>query len=158
MMLAIESGALSEMRAHAEETYPEECCGVVLATPNGQRVRRMANVQNRLHAADPVANPRDARTAYNFDSRELFDVNREGDQPGWKILVFYHSHPDHGEAAYFSPTDKQQALTQWEPQEPTYPGTVYIVFAVCDGAVTDAKAFTWDEAATDFVETPIASA
>jgi len=154
-MLTVEPSVLAAMRAHAEETYPEECCGVVFATPTGQLVRRMTNVQNRLHAADPVANPRDARTAYNFDSRELFEVNRQGDQPGWKILVFYHSHPDHGAAAYFSPTDKAQALTQWEPQEPTYPDTFWVVFAVCDGAVTDGKAFAWDEAARDFVETPL---
>ena len=157
-MLTIEPGILVEMRAHAAETYPEECCGVVFATPSGQSLRRMTNVQNRLHAADPVANPRDARTAYNFDSRELFEVNAQGDQPGWKILVFYHSHPDHGEAAYFSPTDRQQALTQWEPQEPTYPGAFWVVFAVCDGTVTDGKAFVWDDAAHDFVETPMASA
>ncbi len=157
-MLTIEPAALAEMRAHAEAAYPEECCGVVFATPAGQSVRRMTNDQNRLHAVDPVANPRDARTAYSFDSRELLEVNLQGDRPGCTILVFYHSHPDHGEAAYFSPTDKQQGLTQWEPQEPTYPGAVYIVFAVCAGTVTDAKAFAWDETASDFVETPIVRA
>ena len=41
--------------------FPEEVCGVVFASPSGQVVRRMKNVQNALHAADPVANPRDAR-------------------------------------------------------------------------------------------------
>ena len=81
-MLVIDAAALAEMRAHAEEAYPEECCGVVLATPSGQLVRRMTNVQNQLHAQDPVAHPRDARTAYDFDSRELLEVIRMGDRPG----------------------------------------------------------------------------
>ncbi len=157
-MLVIDAAALAEMRAHAEEAYPEECCGVVLATPSGQLVRRMTNVQSQLHAQDPVAHPRDARTAYDFDSRELLEVIRMGDRPGWTILVFYHSHPDHGATAYFSATDKAQALTPWEPVEPAYPGTVYVVFAVCEGAVTDGKAFTWDERARDFLETPFESA
>jgi proteasome lid subunit RPN8/RPN11 len=118
----------------------------------------MTNAQNRLHAADPVAHPRDARTAYDFDSKELFEVNRAADQPGWRILVFYHSHPDHGEAAYFSPTDRKQALTPWDPPEPTYPDTSWIVFAVCAREVTDGKAFHWDESAREFVEIPIVSA
>ena len=89
------------MHAHAVEGFPEEVCGVVFASPNGQVVRRMQNVQNALHAADPVANPRDARTAYQFDAaRAASRSTRQGDEPGWRIVLFYHSHPQHG--AYFS--------------------------------------------------------
>lgn len=152
--LAIERAALAAMRAHAEEAFPEECCGVLFATPEGQLVRRMTNVQNRLHAADPERHPRDARTAYQMDTRELFEVNREGDQPGWRIALFYHSHPNH--EAYFSATDKARAL--WadaeEQVEPSYPGVAWLVLSVYERAIRDVKAYAWDEEARDFREIP----
>lgn len=157
-MLTIDAQAMAAMRAHAEEAFPEECCGALFATPDGQLVRRMSNIQNRLYAEDPVAHTRDARTAYQMDPRELFEVNRDGDRPGWRIVLFYHSHPSHD--AYFSPTDKARAL--WgDPEsdpEPAYPGVAYLVISVYDRAVRDAKAYAWNEEARDFDETAFAAA
>ena len=152
-MIEIESAALDAMHAHAVEGFPEEVCGVLFASPSGQVVRRMTNVQNALHAADPVTNPRDARTAYQFDGAELLDVTRQGDEPGWRIVLFYHSHPQHG--AYFSDTDKARALFGGEVElGPAFPGVAYLVVSVYDRVVRDRKTFAWDEAAQDFVETP----
>ena len=113
----------------------------------------MQNVQNALHAADPAANPRDARTAYQFDAAELLEVTRQGDASGWRIVLFYHSHPQHG--AYFSDTDKSRALFGGEVElGPAFPGVAYLVISVYDRVVRDRKTFAWDEAAEDFVETP----
>lgn len=156
-MLAIEARAMAAMRTHAEEAFPEECCGALFATPDGHVVRRMTNIQNALHIADPAANPRDARTAYQMDPRELFEVNRDGDRPGCRILLFYHSHPSHG--AYFSPTDKARAL--WgdpEDAEPAYPGVAYMVLSVYDRAVRDVRAYAWNAATRDFVEVAVHTA
>jgi proteasome lid subunit RPN8/RPN11 len=101
----------------------------------------MANIQNRLHAEDPVANPRDARTAYQMEPRELFEVNRDGDRSGWSIVLFYHSHPSHG--AYFSDTDRARAL--WgdpaDGTEPAYPGVAYMVVSVYDREVRDVQVY-----------------
>ena len=155
-MIAIDSDALTAMHAHAVEGFPEEVCGVLLGGPEGQIVRRMQNVQNALHAADPVANPRDARTAYQFDAAELLEVTRQGDAPGWRIVLFYHSHPQHD--AYFSDTDKARALFGGEVElGPAFPGVAYLVISVYDRAVRDRKCFAWDEAAQDFLETPFRS-
>jgi [CysO sulfur-carrier protein]-S-L-cysteine hydrolase len=151
-MIAIDAKAMAAMRAHAEESFPEECCGALFAAPHGQVVRRMTNIQNALHGADPATHPRDARTAYQMDPRELFEVNRDADRPGWRILVFYHSHPSHD--AYFSPTDRARAL--WgEPDgdpEPSYPGVAYAVLSVYEGVVRDVKAYAWNDASRDFEE------
>jgi proteasome lid subunit RPN8/RPN11 len=152
-MIAIDPQALEAMHAHAVEGFPDEVCGVLLASPTGQVVRRMRNVQNELHAADPVANPRDARTAYQFDGAELLEVTRQGDAPGWRIVLFYHSHPQHG--AYFSDTDKARALFGGEVElGPAFPGVAYLVISVYDRVVRDRKVFAWDEGAQDFRETP----
>ena len=155
-MIEIEARALEAMHGHAVEGFPEEVCGVLLASPTGQVVRRMQNVQNALHAADPVANPRDARTAYQFDGAELLDVTRQGDEDGWRIVLFYHSHPQHG--AYFSDTDKARALFGGELElGPAFPGVAYLVISVYDRVVRDRKVFAWDEAAADFLETAFAT-
>lgn len=152
-MIDIEPSALDAMQAHTVEGFPEEVCGVLFASPNGQVVRRMTNTQNALHAADPVANPRDARTAYQFDGAELLDATRQGDQPGWRIVLFYHSHPQHG--AYFSDTDKRNALFGGEVElGPAFPGVAYLVISVYDRVVRDRKTFAWDDAKEDFHETP----
>jgi proteasome lid subunit RPN8/RPN11 len=151
-MLAIDAKAMAAMRAHAEDAFPEECCGALFATQDGQMLRRMTNIQGALHAADPATHPRDARTAYQMDPRELFEVNRDADRPGWRILHFYHSHPSHG--AYFSPTDRARAL--WgDPTadpEPAYPGVAYMVLSVYERVVRDVKAYAWNDDARDFEE------
>jgi proteasome lid subunit RPN8/RPN11 len=152
-VIEIEREALEAMHTHAAEGFPEEVCGVLLATPHGQVGRRMKNVQNSLHAADPAANPRDARTAYQFDAAELLEVTRQGEVDGWRIVLFYHSHPQHG--AYFSDTDKARALFGGEVElGPAFPGVAYLVISVYDRVVRDRKVFAWDAAAEDFVETP----
>ena len=151
-MIAIDAQAMEEMHGHAVAGFPEEVCGVLLVSPQGQVVRRMTNVQNALHAADPVANPRDARTAYQFDAAELLAVTRQGEAAGWRIVLFYHSHPQHG--AYFSETDKARALFGGEVElGPAFPGVAYLVISVYDRAVRDRRLFAWDEAANDFLET-----
>lgn len=152
MTLALTKAALAIMRAHAEESFPEECCGALFASPGGLEVRRMTNIQNRLHAADPTL--RDARTAYSVDPAELLDVVRTGDRPGWRLVAFYHSHPDHD--AYFSATDRARALWGEGPDaEPSYPGLSWIVLSVHGRRVGVVKAFAWDEGTRDFRELPL---
>jgi proteasome lid subunit RPN8/RPN11 len=155
--IVIDPAAMAVMRAHAEEGFPDESWGILFETPDGQVVRRMTNIQNRLHAEDPVAHPRDARTAYAPEPQELMEANRDGDQPGWQIAIFYHSHPGHG--AYFSDTDKSRALWGGSVEMgPAYPGAVYVVLSVYGRVVGDVKAFAWDDDKADFLEVPIAPA
>ncbi len=136
------------IRAQAEAEYPNECCGVVLVrqgSPGERLPFPCRNVQNELHAKDPSRHPRDARTAYHMDPRDLLRIARlEGD--GYRVRTIYHSHIDAG--AYFSETDKQSALVRGEP---LYPEAAYVVLAVVEGKVAAAAAFAWNPAASDFV-------
>lgn len=154
-MIDLAGRVIDAIYAHAVEGFPEEVCGVVFATPTGQVVRRLKNVQNELHAKDPEQFTRTAATAYHMDSRELFEVEKQAREPGWSVMVFYHSHPQHD--AYFSPTDRAQA-SYTDPIDgskgPTYPGTSWLVVSVYDRVVRDMKAYAWDDATQDFVETP----
>jgi len=103
------------------------------------------NMQNELHAKDPVRHPRDARTAYYIDPADLIAIGRREAQ-GFRVLTIYHSHIDTG--AYFSPTDKRNALVNGEP---AYPDATYVVLSVMEGRVVEAGAFRWDAAAGDFI-------
>jgi proteasome lid subunit RPN8/RPN11 len=142
---------LDTVRRQAEAEYPAECCGVVLAgpAPAERRVFPCRNVQNALHARDPVRFPRDARTAYYIAPEDLLEISRQ-ESRGLAVSVIYHSHIDVG--AYFSETDRRQALYDGEP---TYPGATYVVVAVASGRAGEARAFRWEGAARDFVEIPL---
>jgi proteasome lid subunit RPN8/RPN11 len=141
--------ALAEMLAHARETHPDECCGAVLEVGGRDVVRRLTNVQGRLHREDPIATPRGPETAYTPEPREFYAVLEESEQPGARLKVFYHSHTRVG--AYFSGEDRARAMFG---DDPAYPDVVYVV--VSDSRTPgEARAFRWDEARRDFVEEPL---
>jgi proteasome lid subunit RPN8/RPN11 len=149
MSLRLSHAALDELLAHARATHPEECCGAVLSIDGRDVVRRFTNVQNRLHREDPAVNPRDARTAYAPEPRELLATLREAEAPGARLKAFYHSHTKVG--AYFSGEDRARAMFG---DDPAYPDVTYVV--VSDGRIAgEARAFRWDEASRDFAEVPL---
>lgn len=115
-----------------------------------QRVQRIANVQNVMHEKDPVTYPRDATTAYFMEPSELLTVVKAVDEGRAELTAFYHSHPNHD--AYFSAEDKAQAMFG---DEPSYPDTCYVVVSVYGAEVRALKAFAWNSAQQDFVETGV---
>jgi [CysO sulfur-carrier protein]-S-L-cysteine hydrolase len=140
--------AFETMIAEAMRAFPFECCGFIIGAADDE-VRPIRNVQNEKHAADPASFPRDARTAYLMEPKEHLAVLQEIDRRKLKLKAVYHSHPDH--EAYFSATDRAQACS-FDPTEPDYPETAYIVMSVRDGKFAGAAAFVWDTEQRGFVE------
>ena len=146
MTVTLARAALDDILAHARATHPDECCGAVLVLGGRDVVRRFTNVQSRLHQEDPANNPRDARTAYSPEPRELFAAIRDGEAPGARLKIFYHSHTKVG--AYFSGEDRARAMFG---DDPAYPDVTYLV--VSDARTPgEARAFHWDDGSRDFVE------
>lgn len=142
------SAALQAMYEHARRDYPKECCGVVFGPKAGtaaDQAKACDNIQDRLHAEDPVRFTRDARTAYNLDARDIFALQKSlrGESPA---KIVYHSHVDVG--SYFSDTD--QAAAQFDG-EPAYP-VEYVVIDIRADGPRGAKQFAWDEAQKKYVE------
>jgi [CysO sulfur-carrier protein]-S-L-cysteine hydrolase len=153
--------------AEAEREFPFECCGFIISSEAEparppvvarpgiegvgaiEEVRPITNIQNLKHAEDPIAFARDARTAFLMEPREHLAVMNEIDRRRLNLSAVYHSHPDHD--AYFSATDRAQACS-FDPGEPDYPDTVYIVISVRAGKFARAAAFRWDSASKDFAE------
>ncbi len=147
--LTIDRAALDTMHAHARAAHPDECCGAVVECGGRDVVHRFTNIQSRLHAENATEHPRDAKTAYTPEPKELFAAIRAGEQPGCRLKVFYHSHAVRG--SYFSGEDRARAMFG---DDPAYPDVVYVV--VSDARTAgEARAFRWDEPSRDFVELAI---
>lgn len=143
---------LKEIFAHAEEGYPDEVCGIVIGKAGDARtyaVRRCANLANLYHQEDPIRYPRDARTAYVMDAKDLLRIQHEADSKGLDFTVIYHSHTDH--EAYFSDTDRELALFNGEP---LWPYASYMVVSVRNYTVQYFKIFRWDAITKAFREQP----
>lgn len=129
-MLKIAQSHYDSLRRHGEETYPHECCGVLLGQmDDGQRVVT-AVVQCGNTRQDSPHN------RYNIDPHELVRIQRESRDRGEDIVGFYHSHPDH--PARWSPTDLAEA--HWI-------GCSYVITSVEKGkaAVTNSFELTGTE-------------
>ena len=124
-MLKVSRQDYESIRRHGEETYPHECCGVLLG--------RMGDDGTRVAtSATRCGNTRtdSAHNRYNIDPRELVRVQREGRERGEDIVGFYHSHPDH--PARWSSTDLAEA--HWF-------GCSYVITSVEKGKATATKSF-----------------
>ncbi|HUF91308.1 MAG TPA: aminotransferase class III-fold pyridoxal phosphate-dependent enzyme, partial [Candidatus Limnocylindria bacterium] len=137
-MSIVTADELAEIKRHAVREYPGECCGVIVVRGEERRLVACRNIQDDRHAADPARFPRDARTAYFMDPADLARVYRL-ERDGFSLAVVYHSHPNAG--AYFSETDRAQALMDGEP---AYPDVVYVVVSVVGDAVAGAAAYRWN--------------
>lgn len=119
------SDVLDAVRRHARETYPEECCGLLLGRP--------VDGQNDVVAARPVENRNENRRVdrYVIDPEDYRKIDREARGAGLDVVGIYHSHPDH--PAEPSSTDLKQA---------TFPGYTYVIVSVRDGQAADLTAWT----------------
>jgi proteasome lid subunit RPN8/RPN11 len=100
-MLRISQSLYDALRRHGEETYPHECCGVLLGrTENDDRV--VTSIARAGNTRDDSPHNR-----YNIDPKQLIRIQREARDRDEDIVGFYHSHPDH--PAQWSQTDLAEA-------------------------------------------------
>lgn len=102
MALKIPIALFEQFRRHGEETYPHECCGVLLGKFGGGTDKTVKTVVRcgNTHT-DSLAN------RYRINPAELVKIQREAMLTGNDIVGFYHSHPDH--PAHWSETDLAEA-------------------------------------------------
>lgn len=149
--LIIDQVLLDKIFSECVRTYPYEACGFVLGKSGGTRqafeVVCAQNMQNSVHAKDPARYPRDAKTAYTIDPKEMGAITAEAALKQLVILSIFHSHPEHG--VYFSAEDKGMAAP-WG--EPLFPELSYLVVSVMARKVKNASEFVWQTAKKDFVK------
>jgi proteasome lid subunit RPN8/RPN11 len=141
-MLKLRKSDYASLRQHGEQTYPHECCGVLLGQFQDDGAKTVARVV-------PCGNTRSdsPHNRYHIDPRELIRIQREGRERGEDILGFYHSHPDH--PAQWSTTDLAEA--HWI-------GCSYIITSVEKGTAAITNSFQLegsDEADKKFIDESI---
>src|SRR6266571_1719375 len=92
-MLRLGQSHYDALRQHGEETYPHECCGVLLGRVDGDGTRIVTSLARAGNTRTDSPQNR-----YNIDPKELVRIQREGREREEDIIGFYHSHTDHDEA------------------------------------------------------------
>ena len=122
--LQLPKAVYDTIRAHGEETYPHECCGVLLghSSPEGWQVQSAVRAGNTRTDS--------AHNRYHIAPIELVRIQRQAAVEGLDIAGFYHSHPDH--PAQWSPTDFAEA--HWL-------GCSYVITEVAQGKAQVTNSF-----------------
>jgi proteasome lid subunit RPN8/RPN11 len=125
-MIRIEKNAWDLMVAHAESTFPNECCGAMLGQSDGDSKTvklaiRLENAFEGSHAA-----------RYQLRTDDLLKAEREAQRQGMDLIGIYHSHPDCD--AYFSETDLKNSC----------PWYSFVVLSVRQGRFHHANSFLPD--------------
>ncbi len=130
--LLLPAAVLDRICRHAEHTYPEECCGVLIG--QGRRVERSVEAAN-------VADGERTRR-YAIDSEVLLAVHEEARQRRRDVVGYYHSHPDR--PARPSAFDLDHA----------WPETSYLIVALEDRRVVELRSWRIDPGGDRFEEEP----
>lgn len=153
-MIVIPDGVRSVMQDHAFAWYPGECCGLLFATADGAtalRAEPMDNIQDRLHAADPVEHPRTSRNGFQMNGLRMQRAVDAAAARGERLLAIFHSHIDCD--AYFSREDTDMAAPPPE-RRPVDPTLWHVVMACYPEGIRVARAFRWDGSGYAGVELP----
>ncbi len=122
-MIHIEREPWDKMVAHAEASYPNECCGAMLGSIDG--------TDKRVAISMPLDNVSQGsqRACYELRPEDLLQADREARRQNMDLVGIYHSHPDCG--AYFSETDLKNSC----------PWYSFVVLSIQKGAFDHANSF-----------------
>jgi proteasome lid subunit RPN8/RPN11 len=123
-MLKFRKSDYDKIRRHGEETYPHECCGILLGVSKGD--------ERSVSAVIPCQNActESRQNRYYIDPREVIRAQRRARDEGLEIVGFYHSHPDH--PAHWSHTDLDEA--HWI-------GSSYVITSVVGSKASETNSF-----------------
>jgi proteasome lid subunit RPN8/RPN11 len=128
--LPLAPAAEAEIRRHGIETYPDECCGALIAR-DGAIVEAWA-LPNTTSAG--------ARRRFLIGPDDYRQAEGRARALGGALAGFYHSHPDH--PAKPSQHDLEQA----------WPNMIYIIVAVKEGTPEDLRSWRLLEDRSAFEE------
>jgi proteasome lid subunit RPN8/RPN11 len=126
--MMISRHAHDDLVAHARETTPAECCGLLIGV--GDSITETARTENL--ASDP--------NRFEMDPGDHIRARREARARGLDVLGFYHSHPR--SPATPSASDRAEA---W------YPEHLYLIVSL---RAEPAEVRLYRMHADDFVEVP----
>jgi len=144
-MLKLRDRDLQAMQAHAEQAYPEECCGLLLGRQQDdiKILLDLLPVKNSWQDASPemlheindsVCWTGSKRDRFAIAPDEMLLAQKQARDRNLIVVGIYHSHPDH--AAIPSECDRAIAWPQYS----------YIIVSVQNGIACDLRNWSLDEA------------
>jgi proteasome lid subunit RPN8/RPN11 len=141
MVLQLLPKHLQTIYTHAETTYPEECCGIILGnlTSEGKTVVEVMPTENAWNAETAAELPGDdtldysKRQRYAIAPQVMLHAQKEARDSKLNIIGIYHSHTDN--PAIPSEYDRQLAWQEYS----------YIIVSVQNGKASDMKSWTLDD-------------
>jgi proteasome lid subunit RPN8/RPN11 len=140
MTIVISSTQIQLISSHAEQIYPEECCGILIGTIEGLRktvveVIPAPNIWTKPSVdlsleSDEIFKTRNSR--YTIDPQAIFNAQKHSRELHLNIIGFFHSHPD--APAIPSTCDRDRA---WEFYS-------YPIVSVIQGRVNDFRSWVLD--------------
>jgi proteasome lid subunit RPN8/RPN11 len=124
--VVVPTAVLDDLRVHAADAYPEECCGILV----GRRDTDAVLVQRGLPCSNAVSGA-ERRSRFAIHPRALLDVIKGLRDSNQSVVGFYHSHPD--AEARLSATDLT-FVGLW-------PETVWLVLSVGSDGAQEARAW-----------------
>ncbi|MFH7028283.1 MAG: Mov34/MPN/PAD-1 family protein [Heteroscytonema crispum UTEX LB 1556] len=138
-MIELNIEQLQSIRTHAESTYPQECCGIILGNLGslGKTVVEVIPTENAWNTeADNFSGDKtvdDQRRRYAIAPQVMLKVQTEARLSCLNIIGIYHSHPDH--PAVPSECDREFAWQEYS----------YIIVSVPNGKAGDVKSWCLDD-------------
>ena len=128
---------LQTICTHAESTYPDECCGIILGylASEGKTVVEIiptANAWSTEAANFTGENVDDERRRYAIAPEVMIQVQRKARDSSLNIIGIYHSHPDH--PAVPSECDRLYAWQEYS----------YIIVSVQNAKAAELKSWSLD--------------
>jgi proteasome lid subunit RPN8/RPN11 len=122
-MIRINSEAWQTMVDHAQSTFPDECCGVMVGRTDGDC--------KLVTAAFAVENAYKGKQEDRYEIRpeDLLAADKNARAEGLDLIGIFHSHPDCD--AYFSKTDLENSC----------PWYSFVVLSVKGGKFDHASSF-----------------
>ena len=89
-MISIAARLMDQITQAAQESYPNECCGMLAGTGDLDGAVTITQVRTSPNVAAGST-----RHRFEVDPKVRFDLMRELENTDERIIGHYHSHPDH---------------------------------------------------------------
>lgn len=142
-MLKLNSDHLQAMQTHAENTYPEECCGLLLGQISGDN-KTLVEVlptdnswgdeadDNFQTIENSTARPSSKRNRFSIAPSAMLKAQKNARDRHLNIIGIFHSHPD----SVAAPSEFDRAIA-WQQYS-------YIIVSVQQGKACDLKSWSLD--------------